>query len=278
MYESYWRLKQKPFENAADPRFYYPGQSHQAALLKLRYAVENRRGAALLAGPSGAGKTMLTTMLRTAIDGRFAPFVHLVFPQMSTAELLTYLAEELDGQPTDRAGNQPQAHDVQQSVRRIERSLAANTEKGRHAVVAIDEVQLVHDPETFEALRLLLNFEPSGTPALTLLLIGQPSILPTINRMPQWEERLAVKCLLRPFGESETESYVEHRLRAAGAQRSIVEPDAVPTLQELTHGIARQINRLCDLALLIGYAEEQQTLGAGHFEAVCRELVAVTPD
>ena len=58
MYETYWRLKQKPFENAADPRFYYPGESHQAALLRLRYAVENRRGAALLAGPSGSGKTL----------------------------------------------------------------------------------------------------------------------------------------------------------------------------------------------------------------------------
>ena len=56
MYETYWRLKQKPFENTADPRFYYPAESHQAALLKLRYTVENRRGAALLAGPSGVGQ------------------------------------------------------------------------------------------------------------------------------------------------------------------------------------------------------------------------------
>ena len=57
MYESYWHLKQKPFENSADPRFYWPGESHQAALLKLRYAVENRRGGALLAGGSGASTT-----------------------------------------------------------------------------------------------------------------------------------------------------------------------------------------------------------------------------
>jgi hypothetical protein len=32
------------------------------------------------------------------------------------------------------------------------------------------------------------------------------------------------------------------------------------------------------LALLVGFAEEQPTLDAGHFEAVCRELVAVAPD
>jgi general secretion pathway protein A len=96
--------------------------------------------------------------------------------------------------------------------------------------------------------------------------------------MPQWEERLAVKCLLRPFSEAETAAYVEHRLRAAGAVRRIFDPDAMPTIYALTHGIARRINRLCDLTLLIGFAEERQTLGAQQFEAVCHELVAVAPD
>ena len=273
MYEAYWCLKQKPFENAADPRFYYPAESHQAALLKLRYAIENRRGGALLAGPSGSGKTLVTTMLRGMLSAEYAPFVHLVFPQMSSADLLAYLADELDG--ADLAAATPS---VQASVRRIERFLAANVAKGRHAVIAVDEAQLIENASTFEALRLLLNFEPNGQPALTLLLVGQSSILPAIDRMPQWEERLGVKCLLRPFNEAETAAYVEHRLRVAGSPRSIIDPDALPALQELTHGIARRINRLCGLALLVGYAEEQQTLSAGHFGSVSHELVAVAPE
>lgn len=274
MYETYWRLKQKPFENAADPRFYYPTESHQAALLKLRYAIENRRGGALLAGPSGSGKTLVTTMLRGALGDEFAPFAHLVFPQMSAPDLLAYLADELDGAGTAAA----ETPSVQSSVRRIERFLAANAAKGHHAVVVIDEAQFLESARTLETLRLLLNFEPGGASALTLVLVGQPAILPMIDRIPAWEERLGVKCLLRPLGESETAAYVEHRLRAAGATQTIVEPDALPAIQELTHGIPRRINRLCDLALLVGYAEEQATLGAGHFESVCRELVAVSPE
>lgn len=273
MYEAYWQLKQKPFENAADPRFYYPGESHQAALLKLRYAIENHRGGALLAGPSGVGKTLVTTMLPGILGENFTPLIRLLFPQMSTAELLSYLADELEG--ADATAATP---GVQASVRRIERFLAANSARGRHAVIVIDEAHLIDSIHTFEALRLLLNFEPGGTPALTLLLVGQPAILPTLDRMPQWEERLGVKCLLRPFTESETAAYVEHRLRVAGAVRSIVAPDALPTLYSLTGGVARRINRLCDLALLIGFAEEQPTLSAGHFDAVCRELVTVAPE
>ena len=80
------------------------------------------------------------------------------------------------------------------------------------------------------------------------------------------------------FTLEETAEYVAHRLRAAGAERSIIEPDAIPALHDLSRGVPRQINRLCDLALLIGFAEERQTLGAEQFEAVCRELVAVEPE
>lgn len=273
MYKDYWRLLQKPFDNALDPRFYYPAESHQAALLKLRYIIENRRGAALLAGPSGTGKTLVATMLRDALDESFSPFVRLTYPAMSPAELLAHLADELDGGGRDAA-----TPDVRTSVGRIQRRLADNVEKGCHAVVVVDEAHLIESTRTFESLRLLLNFDAGGLPALTMVLVGQPSILPMIDRMPSWEERLGVKCLLRPFGEPETAAYVEHRLRAAGSTRSIVDADALPALQDLTHGVARRINRLCDLALLVGYAEEQSTLSASHFEAVCRELVAVSPE
>ncbi len=129
-----------------------------------------------------------------------------------------------------------------------------------------------------ETLRMLLNFGPEGTTGMTLLLVGQPGILPLLDRTPQLEERLGVKCLLRPFTASETGQYVSHRLQLAGAGRAIVDEEAVPTLYELTRGVPRQINRLGDLALLVGYAEEQATLSAAHFEAVCRELVAVVPE
>ncbi len=299
MYESYWHLRQKPFENAADPRFYYPGESHQAALLKLRYAIESRRGAALLAGVSGTGKTLLVNMLRESVAKECTPFVHLVFPQMSTDELLAYLAEALDSHTqqerpaagrvglgrselgraerrnTERASDGPA---VSQSIRRIERCLAANVESGKHAVVAVDEAHLIDCPETLEALRLLLNFQPAGQPGLTLLLTGQTGLLPILERTPQLDERLGVKWLVRPFTQQETADYVAHRLTVAGAQQQIFEPDALPTLHALTHGIARRINRLCDLTLLIGFAEEQSTITAAHCEAVCQELVAVVPE
>jgi general secretion pathway protein A len=271
MYESYWQLDQKPFENTADPQFYFPGETHQAALLKLRYAVENHRGGALLCGAAGTGKTFVLSMLRHSLGEAFAPFIHLVYPQMSPAELLAYLADEFDG-----GANSGMA--VHESIRRIQGAMRENSEKGRHAVVVIDEAHLLENSPMLETLRMLLNFGPDGKTGMTLILVGQPGILPLLDRTPQLEERLGVKCLLRPFTANETGQYVVHRLHVAGAAQPIVADEAAPTLFELTRGIARQINRLCDLALLVGFAEEQQTLSAAHFEAVCRELVAVAPE
>jgi type II secretory pathway predicted ATPase ExeA len=59
MYEAFWQLQKKPFENTSDAGFYYPSEAHQGAQLKLRYAIENRRGSGLLSGASGMGKTLL---------------------------------------------------------------------------------------------------------------------------------------------------------------------------------------------------------------------------
>ena len=92
------------------------------------------------------------------------------------------------------------------------------------------------------------------------------------------EARLNVKCLLRPFNLEETVSYVNHRLISAGATQEIFTSEALATLHQLSGGIPRKINRLCDLALLIGFAEEQLRINAPQIEAVCNELVTVAPE
>jgi general secretion pathway protein A len=273
MYEAYWQLQSRPFENCADARFYYPSEAHQGALLKLRYAVESRRGAALLAGAAGVGKTLLINSLKRQLNDSFAPFVHVVFPRMRQSELLSYLAGQL-GALGPGSGAVP----VDESVRRLQQFFDENTKRGRHAVVAVDEAQLLLDTESLETLRLLLNFETDSRPALTLLLAGQPQLLPALERMPALEARLGVKCLLRPLNLEETVSYVNHRLTAAGANHEIFTGEALTTVHELTGGNPRKVNRICDLALLIGYAEEQVRINAPQIEAVSNELVTVAPE
>ncbi|MCH8922932.1 MAG: AAA family ATPase [Planctomycetes bacterium] len=274
MYENYWKLSRKPFENVSDDGSYYPSEVHQGALLKLRYAVESRRGAALLAGPSGSGKTLLVRSLQKQLAETYSPFLHVVFPQMPPSELLRYIADGL-GTTSDAANATPQVAD---SIQRIERALADNAGTGHHAVIVIDEAQLLAETGALETIRLLLNFETNAQPHLTLLLVGQTSLLPAIDRMAGLEERLGVKTLLRAFSAEETAAYIGHRLRAAGSEETIFQSEAIDVIHALSHGIPRRINRLCDLALLVGFADERTTITPDQIESVSEELVAVAPE
>ncbi len=272
MYETYWQLQAKPFEDTADARFYYPGESHQGALLKVRYAIENHRGAALLAGAAGLGKTLLVESLLAQLPDDFTPRAHLVFPDMPPEELVAYLADELTGETSAELPT------VQRSVQRIAQTLQENDAAGRHAIVVIDEAHLLRETGALETVRLLLNFRRDMEPMFTLLLVGQPSLLPALDRMPQLKNRLGAKCLLRPFTQEETMAYVQHRLKAAGCGEPIFDTAALETIHYASQGVPRQINHLCDMALLIGYAEELTNIGQAQIEAVADELVTVTPE
>jgi general secretion pathway protein A len=153
--------------------------------------------------------------------------------------------------------------------------LQQNARQERHAIFVIDEAHLLEDCGALETLRLLLNFEHEGRPTLTLLLVGQMGLVSSVGRLPSLEERIAVKTLVRSFTADETAGYVQHRLRAAGASREIFTPDALEALHYLSHGTPRQINRLGDLALLVGFADRLPRLAAAQIEAVSEELVTI---
>lgn len=269
MYLAHWSLAARPFENTADARFYYPGESQQAALLKLRYAVENRQAAAVLAGAAGLGKTLLVQSLLRQLGERGGPYARLLFPQMPPDQLLALLCDQLTGESSSGAPT------IRESIRRLQTFLAQNAKAGRHAVVVVDEAHLLQDCDSLQTLRLLLNFEADAQAPLTLILVGQSSLLPVLERMPDFDQRLAARCLLRRFEAAETAAYVQHRLRVAGATVDIFDQAALEAVHHHSQGIPRKINRLCDLALLVGFAEERRSLQAEQVNAVAEELVAV---
>jgi len=264
MYTAYWKLTARPFDSSCDPQFYYPGDAYQVTLLKLRYALEHPQGAALLAGAAGLGKSLLVQRLLGDLPQGLGSAVYVKFPQLPPTQLLALIAEELTGRNMEGAT-------ADRSVLAIQRALGKSEQEGRRAVLVIDEAHLVREAEALETLRLLMNFAPSWT----LVLVAQPPLLPVLERTPDLEERIGVQCLLRPLTIDESIRYISHRVAAAGAPDvvSLFEPAALEVLHQLSDGVPRRINRLGDLALLIGFAEEQRRVTAEHVTAVAEELL-----
>jgi general secretion pathway protein A len=178
---------------------------------------------------------------------------------------------------TEVAGIAEPPSSISESIQRLQSFLIANKAEGKHAVIAIDEAHCIEDQQTLEALRMLTNFQTDGQPNITMLMVGQPQLLAMLERNPLGE-RVDVRTLLRPFNNEETASYVNHRLQTAGAERAIFEDAAIDMVYELSNGVPRKINRLCDLALLIGFADEKPSISGFDIEAVSEEMVAIAPE
>ena len=275
MYSHYWSLERQPFENGLDPEFFFPSQTHQAALLKLRYLIESQKGAGALVGPTGSGKTFAVRRLEEELGADAGPWVHVVFPQMSADDLLSFLAMQFGGESSS-GWLPPLPRSVSLSV--IEQALVEHTRQGRHPVIVIDDAHLIDDPSTLQAIELLLNFQRAPHCVFSLILLGDRMLLSRLSRLPRFDERLIARSMLQPLSRDEVARYIRFRLEVSGARGSMFDAASLEEIAELSGGIPRRINRLADLALLVGYADDRKSLTADDIAAVSEELTTVGVD
>jgi type II secretory pathway predicted ATPase ExeA len=267
MYERHWQLHRSPFGHDRTANSFFAGSSHHNALLKLRYLIEHRRGLGLLVGACGAGKTRLLEALLPQTVADNSHVVNVVYPQMSPVELMSYITA---GLTTDAELTSHDSMDV--VLRRLESALIALNERGKVPIIVIDDAHAISDRSVLQSLQLLLNFQQCEGTDFTLILAGQPELVGVVKRLPQLDDRIGMPCILQAFTPTETSAYVKHRLQAAGAPSPIFSEDALFAIHELSGGLPRRINRLCDFALLVGYAEELTSIDVSQIEGVHSEL------
>jgi type II secretory pathway predicted ATPase ExeA len=128
-----------------------------------------------------------------------------------------------------------------------------NAKNNRSMVLIIDEAQLVHQ-DTFEEMRLLLNFQLNDRYLLTLVLMGQPELRDMIRGYKQLDQRIAIRYHLNPLNRDDTVKYIMFRLEKVGRTESIFTAAAMEEIYNYSGGVPRKINNICDLALLIGFS------------------------
>jgi len=266
MYDKHWGLKRTPFGSDSSAESYFASASHQCALLKLQFLVEHRHGVGMLVGQTGVGKTRLLEALLGPSESS-SPVVRIVYPMMSPLELLRYIGSELG---ISLPGSGTVSMDmVLKSLVECLRSLA---EAGRAPVIVVDDAHTITDRQVWQSLQLLLNFQHYQEVEFAVVLAGSPELAGIVKRMPHLDDRISIPCVLTPFTGEETAAYVEYRLQAAGSREPIFTAHALRVVHELSSGLPRRINRLCDFALLVGFAENLGVIDAEHIEGVSTEL------
>lgn len=242
----------KPFENTPDPEFLYHSSQHEEALARLLYAVRERKGAAVLTGVFGCGKTVLGQVLLNELSEDRYRVIFINYPLLSHIEFLLAVTSSLGGHdlPTKKT-------DVLTNLvlDNLQKALLNNFRDGKDSIIIIDEAHIIEDVQIFESLRLLLNFQLQDRFLLTLILFGQPELRDKIESNKQFEQRVAIKCHLTNFDLEDTINYIIHRLKVVGGGESIFAREAMESVYEHTGGIPRRINRLCDICLLSGFAK-----------------------
>ena len=267
MYTDYWGLTEKPFENTPDPRFFYCSSKHEEALTRLLYVVEEKKGAAMLSGEYGSGKTLLSRIVLAKLlqEQEKYKVAIIINPTIPVLELLSEIVYQL-------------GTEISQDDRKIDTLhnlngiLYKNAENNKHTVIIIDDAQAIEDESIFEELRLLLNFQLNECFLLTLILLGQPELKEKIEKLPQFKQRLALRYHLDNLDESETGSYIEHRCKVAGREEQIFSPETYKLLYDYSGGSPRQINNICDLSLVIGMGEKSTHIDGRIIQEVIKDF------
>lgn len=268
MYEAHYGLTSKPFQLIPDPNFYFGSKQHSRAKAYLEYGVSRNEGFVVITGEIGAGKT---TILRTLIEGLHGSNVvtgHLVTTQLGAEDTLRMVGAAFGFKVKDVPKSE--------LLITLEAFLISQTSQGKRCLLIVDEAQNL-SMRAVEELRMLSNFQFGNQALLQSFLIGQPEFREILQRpeMEQFRQRVAATCHIGPLDQTETQAYIEHRLKRAGStDKPGWGEGAFEAIFKATRGIPRRINSVCDRVLLLGFLNGRTSLTVDDVNEVVKELEA----
>jgi len=267
MYCKFYGLKERPFNVTADPTFFFSSRKHEEAYSHLLYGVSQRKGIIVLTGEIGTGKTTLCRFFLSQLEKKFKT-AFILNPYFSEAQLLEAIVKDYGLAVNDRS--------KLALVYSLNEFLIAQSEEGNNVVLIIDEAQNLK-PQHLEQIRLLSNLETQKHKLIQIILVGQPELNRMLNLydLRQLQQRIMVRYHITPLDKTEVRRYIEHRIRAAGADKKIdFSDEAIDMILDFSSGVPRLLNIICDRALLAGFVADTRRIGLETVNKCVEELGA----
>jgi type II secretory pathway predicted ATPase ExeA len=262
----FYNLKEHPFSNTIDSKFFFSSSMHSEALLRLKYSIDSMKGLAVVVGDVGTGKTTLARRLLDELDEENyeAALLIVLHASVTSDWLMKRIAVQL--------GVEDAGESKLEILSQLHKRLLEINESGLKAVVIMDEVQMLKSKEIMEEFRGLLNLEVEGGNLLTLVLFGLPELEDILAWDMPLKQRVAMKYKMLGFDEGLTREYINHRLKIAGCEEAIFSPGAITTIHNRSRGVPRLINTVCDNAILEGFFVKKKPIDEEIIESIADNL------
>jgi len=264
-YVKYFGLTERPFGLTPDPHFYFETETHREALSHLGFLLGQKEGFALIYGDVGLGKTTISRIFLSSLDGSVYNTALILNPIMDEGEFLRTILKELD-MKTDSLTRK-------ELFDEFELFLLEEHKKGKETVIAIDEAQLLSN-ELLEFIRVLSNIETEKEKILRIILFAQPELFEKLKEphMRYLAQRITVTYRLKPFSERDARHYISYRLVKAGSKGvPSFNKNASRLIYEASRGYPRLVNILSDRCMLALYAQSKNVVDKQTVSAVLKE-------
>lgn len=252
----------RPFSPLADASVFYWSTRHTRACAALEYGLLSGAPFSVLTGPSGCGKTALLLRL---IEGAGKGFrIVRTDAGLGGEPILTWILQALEAPPAQGG--------IAEAVATLQDSLIEEYAAGLTTLLIIDEAHNLSDMD-LESLRLLSNINTASDQLLQVVLSGQPSLRDRLATpdLAGLAQRIAIWSSVDALDLLGTVEYVADRLRGAGVSPDLFDSAALALIHTATGGIPRQINTLCELALIFAMPEDENQVSVGPLRQILTE-------
>ena len=262
IYTDFWELAFHPFANDNRPDTFVPTHTATLCIGRLRYSLGMGMGASALFGDPGVGKSRVARIVVQEFAAAHWLTAYFPGPVGSARDILAAL--DPDWAAAIPAGSQGMAE--------LQSFLIDRARHHQPILLVVDDVQTARGTDFLETLRTLLNVEYEGIKALSILLIGQPGMERKLAAASGFDSQLLVRAILEPMTDEETRLYILARLKAADSKQGIFTKHAAELVVKYSRGVPRQVNRLCEMSLVIAYGLEEAKVTPDIVEMAAADL------
>ena len=258
MYKQFYLMEKEPFDIHPSPELFYKSNAHQNGWGYLYQGIKSNEPILLVTGEYGTGKTLLCLRLIKLLTAlkkkKDLPFVYLSTPTYDFTRVLEKIVVELNI-PMDGVNTSKESK-LQQLIYDYFEA-AADRGKENCIYLVIDDAQ-DFSYSFINKLRLLCSYNVSGLFPIRLILFAHQDFFGMLSdkKNAAMAQRIRRVYRLNPFGFEDTREYIYFRLMYSGASGApVFDDDAIKLIQNLSRGIPRLINNICDNCLLIASNE-----------------------